>query len=323
MENGLPSKHKGSIVIETMRDKIGREFNELFINDHKQLFDLIFNLIKSYRNLWNEQYLYPLIYELLFNILIECYIKIEKYEKIMSQTLCDQFNINKDILFESFYNQWIKNSNYQIFLHSTDEIQEIKTYLTDTIFGKNFIYKHLDLESHQISEEIHLKFAEFVEKCINISWKMCIQKPKWTFVPNRFNVEQINKEKYHQDLHSIYHGIDDDKKYEYILYYIWPIISYNKFHSIVNYMKMQVCLGDTLPNKGKGDDMKNDIINDDDDDGNNYYDEIESNGNINNNNNYNDNDDYDNDDEDESVGAMFVTHMHDGHDTYNNEYYDD
>ena len=213
-------KEEESVVKESMRDKIGKEYNELFNVEHKQLFDLLFNLIKSYKTLWNDQYLYPLIYELLFNILIEAFNLISEYEKNMSLTLCKQFSINKEILYESFYNQWIKNSNYQIFLHSTDKVQEIKTYLTDTMFIKNFIYKHLELDSHQIPEEIHLKFAGFIEKCINISWKMSIQHPILKFIPNKFNVEQLNKIKYYKDLHDIHYG----DEYEYILYHIWPII---------------------------------------------------------------------------------------------------
>merc|ERR1712113_271332 len=74
---------------------------------------------------------------------------------------------------------------------------------------------------------------------------MCIQHPILKFTPNKFNVDQINKNKYHKDLHDIYYG----GQYDYILYYIWPIISYNNFHSIVDYMKIKVCLGQELPKK--------------------------------------------------------------------------
>ncbi len=73
------------------------------------------------------------------------------------------------------YNEWIKNSNYEIFLHSTNKINQIKNYLIDTLFIKEFILKYLNLNSHQISEEIHLKFAQFIDKCINIPWQMSIQ----------------------------------------------------------------------------------------------------------------------------------------------------
>merc|ERR1711971_530130 len=129
---------------------------------------------------------------------------------------------------------------------------------------KEFVLRHLQLESHQIAEDIHLKFAAFIQKWINISWKMVVQHPLLRFTPNKFHVEQLNKIKYHKELHDVCCG---DEQCEYIKYYVWPIISHNNFHSIVDYMKIQVCLGDGLGND-KGDEMKKDdaeysIVNDD------------------------------------------------------------
>jgi len=219
--------------------------------------DVLFDLMKSYRSTWKEATFYPLIYELLFNILMTVYDKIQAYEQDISSTLCDKFCINKSILYESFYNEWIKNSNYQVFLSSTEQIGEIKDYIIDTIIVKDFIFKHLQLESHQIAEDIHLKFASFIQKCINISWKMVVQHPLLRFTPNKFHVEQLNKIKYHKDLHDVCYG---DEDCEYILYYIWPIISHNNFHSIVDSMKIKVCLGNGLSENedDKGDEMKKD-----------------------------------------------------------------
>merc|ERR1712113_66832 len=105
---------------------MGKEFQDLFNQDHKELFDLLFDLMKSYRSTWKVQRFYPLIYELLFNVLMICYAKIQKFEQNISSTLCDKFSINKAILYQSFYNEWIKNSNFEIFLSSTDEIGQIK-----------------------------------------------------------------------------------------------------------------------------------------------------------------------------------------------------
>merc|ERR1711971_1551195 len=125
---------------------------------------------------------------------------------------------------------------------------------------KEFVLRHLQLESHQIAEDIHLKFAAFIQKWINISWKMVVQHPLLRFTPNKFHVEQLNKIKYHKELHDVCCG---DEQCEYILYYVWPIISHNNFHSIVDYMKIQVCLGDGLENESeKGDEMKKDDADD-------------------------------------------------------------
>merc|ERR1712228_671199 len=109
-----------------VRDQMGKEFKNLFDNDYKQLFDLIFDLMKSYRSTWKLNRFYPLIYELLFNVLMTCFEKVHKYEENISLTLCDKFQINKSILYQSFYNEWIKNSNFEVFLSSTKEIGQIK-----------------------------------------------------------------------------------------------------------------------------------------------------------------------------------------------------
>ena len=253
----------------SVRDQMGKEFKSLYDIDHKQLFDLLFDLMKSYRSTWKTERIYPLIYQLLFNVLLTCYDKIHKYETSVSSTLCKKFSINKSILYQSFYNEWIKNSNFEIFLSSTDEIAQIKDYIIDTMFVKEFISKHLQLEYHQISEEIHLKFASFIQKCINISWKMVVQHPLLRFTPNTFNVEQLNKIKYHKDLHDVCYT-NGDKQYDYILYYIWPIISHNNFHSIVDYMKIQVCLGDSLQHEDDDvdeyEDDASEVIDDEEDD---------------------------------------------------------
>merc|ERR1712129_294177 len=170
------------------------------------------------------------------------------------------------------------NSNYEVFLSSSEQVGVIKDYIIDTIVMKEFVLKHLQLESHQIAEDIHLKFAAFIQKCINISWKMVVQHPLLRFTPNKFHVEQLNKIKYHKELHDVCYGDEECAilkitDVQYILYYIWPIISHNDFHSIVDYMKIQVCLGDGLENESdKGDEMKKDdaeysivIINHDED----------------------------------------------------------
>merc|ERR1712129_139734 len=177
--------------------------------------------------------------------------------------------MGKSILYESFYNEWIKNSNYEVFLSLSEQVGVIKDYIIDKIVMKEFMLKHLQLESHQIAEDIHLKFAAFIQKCINISWKMVVQHPLLRFTPNKFHVKQLNKIKYHKDLHDVCYdtGIWDEQC-EFILYYVWPIISHNNFHSIVDYMKIQVCLGDGLENESdKGNEMKKDdaeysIVND-------------------------------------------------------------
>merc|ERR1712228_624536 len=59
-----------------VRDQMGKEFKNLFDNDYKQLFDLIFDLMT-------------------------CYDETYKYEKTISATLCEAFSINKQILYES------------------------------------------------------------------------------------------------------------------------------------------------------------------------------------------------------------------------------
>merc|ERR1712113_124156 len=137
-----------------------------------------------------------------------------------------------------------------------------------------------------------------IQKCINISWEMCIQYPLLTFTPNKFNVEQLNKIKYHQDLHNVYNSNNNNNDYQFILYYIWPIISHNNFHSIVDYMKVQVCLGDTLPNKTKNNDneMKNNDVNPNENE-----------------------EDEDQNDEDDSVGMLIFDHD----DNYNNNHIGD
>eukprot|EP01083_Nonionella_stella_P006933 20063_1 len=235
--------------MRNIRDEIGSEYNELFTVHHKKLFDMLLNLMSTYRSTWNEEYLHQLIYELLFNILIRCYEDISIYEENVSSVLCKEFTINKDILYESFYSEWIQNSKCQTFLDATGAINDLRNDVMDTVFIKNFIFKHLELNTHQISQEIHQQMTDFIRQCISVSWQMCTQYPLLRFTPNTFNVKELNKVKYHKELHHICHKRKNKEDTPYILYYIWPIISYNNFHSIVDYMKIEVCLGDALSRK--------------------------------------------------------------------------
>ena len=65
-------------------------------------------------------------------------------------------------------------------------------------------------------------------------------------MPSAFRPDAAKKAVFYEDLHRAQHG---DDAAECILYFIWPIITENGFHSVADGMKIAVCLGDAEPTK--------------------------------------------------------------------------
>lgn len=178
-------------------------------------------------------------------------VDIFRFAESVSLALCKELGINKAILNESFYSEWIDGSKCHIFLHSAAAVGVVKSAVTDGVFMEQFMTKHLGLSSHQIPQEIHLEFASFLTKCIDISWKMSVQSPALQFTPNAFRPDAAKKMNFYDELHCVRHG---DEASKHILYFLWPIVTANGFHSVMDGMKIAVCLGDTMPTKSGKDD---------------------------------------------------------------------
>jgi len=247
--DALKSERKETVVIEAMESvpvRIAREFEEMLTVDHCKLFGVLLDFMVSHRRTWNEQYIVALIHELLFNVLMECFVEIQRFEGTLSMTLCKELGINESILKESMLSEWIDSSKCDIFVHSADAVKEAKSAVTDGVFLEQFMTRHLGLSSHQIPQQIHFQFASFLRNCIDISWKMSVQSPALQFTPTVFRPDAAKKMNFYDELHCVRGG---DEAAKHILYFIWPIITENGYHSVKDGVKIAVCLGDTLPPK--------------------------------------------------------------------------
>lgn len=168
----------------------------------------------------------------------------------MSLALCKELGIDRAILSESFYSEWTARSKHDVFLQSADRVGALKNAVTEGLFMEQFMQRHLGLKQHQIPQQIHVEFASFLTKCIDLCWRMTVQSPVLQFTPSAFRPDAAKKANFYEDLHSVRHGDDGAER---ILYFIWPIITENGFHSVADGMKIAVCLGDDMPSKG-GDD---------------------------------------------------------------------
>ena len=237
---------KQPMASESVEAVIARDFEEMLSVDHGALFGVLSDLMVSHRRTWNGQFIEMLIHELLFNVLAESFAAVQRFEGAVSLALCKELGINRAILSESFYSEWTERSKHHIFLHSADRVGALKSAVTDGLFMEQFMARHLGLKRHQIPQQIHFEFASFLTKCIDLSWRMSVRSPALQFTPSAFRPDAAKKAVFYEDLHRAQHG---DDAAECILYFIWPIITENGFHSVADGMKIAVCLGDAEPTK--------------------------------------------------------------------------
>eukprot|EP01084_Bolivina_argentea_P253424 425674_1 len=234
------------VITETndeINNLIMHQYTKLF-EQHKLLCNTLIKYLRSCDGTWTDDFMYYIVHELLFNTLIQAFEKINKLEQSTSLMFCEQLSINKQQLFEIFY----QTSNYKLFLSSSNKIFDIQKDIFDILFIEHFISK-LNLDSDETLDKIHERYKAFVRQCVEISWQITTQcAASLQFTPNTFDVE-LNKIEYDQKSHNISYRNSNENDCAFVLYYIWPHITDTNFHSICAHMKIEICIGSSVPQK--------------------------------------------------------------------------